>query len=134
MIRANNFVLYLPEVFKLADEIPEIELDMPSLFKYFQEQPIDTKHKRMTDTVHKLSLVYSFDRDGVLLLVPSIDGSSQRFFPVIFRAGILRFCHYSLLTSHFLEKQTYDMIIRKFYWLHIANSVYKTVRRFQLCV
>lgn len=77
--------------------------------------------------------IFTFDTDGPLLWIFSIDGASQRHTVTTPHQRMLLLGHHSLLPVYASRPREYDTIRQHLYWPHLDNDVYTKVANCMSC-
>lgn len=101
--------------------------------EFIHEQVKDTCCHQASPTVGFLGYTYNYDRNGFWRTGPT-GGALQNVFLTFLQPQLQYQWHCSLLAGHPEEWQMYDTMRREYYWLHMANDVYMTVRYLRECI
>lgn len=117
---------------------------------YAIETTVDTEHKKRqittqefthedsccsqaSCTVKQPGTIFSYDCNGFLVRTASIDWPVQKVVPMSPEPPLLYHLHYPTLARHPGERRMHYSIQREYYWPHMSNEVYTTVRDCQKC-
>jgi hypothetical protein len=79
------------------------------------------------------TLMYELNKDGILVRFSSFDGSQQVVVPQNLVSRILYMEHYIPSAGHPGAHRMFQTIRRTFFWPRIAEDVYETVRKCDVC-
>jgi Integrase zinc binding domain len=80
-----------------------------------------------------LNGLYDLDDRGVLIRIAPSDGSKQVVVPKSLRSKFLYLEHYPMAVAHPAAHRMFRTMRRSFYWPHMAEDVYETVRQCDAC-
>lgn len=106
---------------------------MPTLERFLAEQ---ATHGQCTETARSLgqsSYHYQLKHDEILVRQSVIDGSLQRFVLTSLHKRIMYLAHYARLTAPSWERGMNDRLRKHYYWRHMGNDIFTTVRLCQSC-
>ena len=122
----ENKIIALPEVLALAQSNTEI---VPfTVEEFLNEQATDPFCRKKAEAVGEKDSQFDYDRYGILVRKSNLDGALQRVVPVSLRARLLHTTHYPRLAGHPGGIRMYYSLRREYYWPHMANDVFMTVR------
>lgn len=110
----------------------EMEGALP-LEEFLKERGADGDCEAATQTVGHSVSCYFFDCDGMIFREAQIDGGRQKDVLIALHARILYSSHYPTSAGPTRETRMYHTMRQHFYWLHMANVVYKPGRKFRSC-
>ena len=123
-----------PSETRLPPSADPAVLDEPiSLEELAREQKNDRYCRSVAELVGKPQSQYDVDRRGLLVRQSRIDGALQKLVPVSLRARVLHLAHHPLTAGHPGARRMYDTLRTQFYWPHMANDVFQTVRNCRSC-
>jgi transposase InsO family protein len=96
------------------------------------EQAEDPECQRFRATASRNGL-YDLDDRGVLIRIAPSDGSRQIVVPLALRSKVLYLEHYPKTVAHPGAHRMFQTMRRSFYWPHMAEDVYETVRQCDAC-
>ncbi|CDF40922.1 unnamed protein product [Chondrus crispus] len=114
--------------------IPE-ERDVSSVTveEFLREQAEDPFCRAAAETVGNPDSRYDVDRYGFVVRKSPLDGTLQRVVPKRLRAKILYLAHHPRLAGHPGGTRMYYTLRREYYWPHMANDAFSTVRNCASC-
>lgn len=86
----QEFNPYRPELYTLADLVDQTGTDIPNLPEFIEAQSMDPNCHQAVTSVEKPNSTITYNTDGLIGLVSTIDGASQRFLSTVQRPRILR--------------------------------------------
>lgn len=118
----------LPEVYAIALSMePENCKWQVILQEFINEQAKFSYCEQGSPAVGVTGAAYNYDRNGLLTLVTSIDGSVQKVISTSLRARLLYPSHYPLLVGHQRKRPMYKSMWREYFWPHMENNMYTTL-------
>jgi hypothetical protein len=97
-----------------------------------REQTLDSTFKRLMLLTEK-SGMYDLNEVGVLVRKSPYDSTGQFVVPQSLVSRILYLEHYPPAAGHPRGHRMFQTIRKSFFWPHIAEDVYDTVRQCDLC-
>jgi hypothetical protein len=117
------------------DRIPtgtEVDVATISTEELRKEQEVDPICKKLLLSADK-SLWYDLNEAGILIRKSPFDGSQQIVVPQSMVSRILYLEHYPPAAGHPGAHRMFKTIRKTFFWPLIAEDVYETVRKCDLC-
>ena len=119
--------------YALAVTPEERDISPISIEEFLQEQAGDPFCQSAAETVGEPASDYDVDRYGFLVRKSPLDGTLQRVVPKRLRAKVLYLAHHPRLAGHPGGTRMYYTLRREYYWPHMANDAYQTVRNCASC-
>ncbi|CDF39905.1 unnamed protein product [Chondrus crispus] len=101
--------------------------------EFLREQAEDPFCRAAAETVGNPDSRYDVDRYGFVVRKSPLDGTLQRVVPKRLRAKILYLAHHPRLAGHPGGTRMYYTLRREYYWPHMANDAFSTVRNCASC-
>ena len=120
-----------PEVLALVDN--DAPADPIPIEEFLEEQSKDPFCKAKAETVGEANSNFDYDRYGFLVRRSPLDGALQRVVPKSLQARVLHAAHYPRLAGHPGGTRMYLTLRRDYYWPHMANDAYATVKSCRSC-
>jgi Integrase zinc binding domain len=118
-----------------ADVIPsgtEDDVSALSTADLLSEQADDPECQRFK-AASSLHGLYDLDERVVLIRIAPSDGSKQVVVPKSLRSKVLYLEHYPTAVAHPGAHRMFRTMRRSFYWPHMAEDIYETVRKCDAC-
>lgn len=96
--------------------------------EFIHEHGTDSYCRQAVSRVGLPGMTFNSDRNGLMVCTAPIAGAVQKFIRTSLQLRLLYNYHCPTLAGHPSEGRVYDSMQREYYWLHIANEVYTTVR------
>lgn len=101
---------------------------------FIYEHAKDSNYLQASATLRIPRSSFKYNRNGFLGCNAPIERELQKVILRWLQASLLYHLQYLRLVGHQSERSVYDSMRREFYWPHIVNGVYTTLRELQECI
>lgn len=101
--------------------------NVPMIEEFPDEQTKNAYCRKATTQVRMSESEFHFPQNEFVIQTSKIDSGLHKVVPLSLRERILHVEHYALIAGHPGERQKYEKMPKRFFWLHMATDV--SIRR-----